>query len=312
VRHRAVRAWPQRADLWETARRLYLDIDAAASAIAAQGDEVTPDAVQREQGAAVRRMVDAHPEMTEGADVLDPVRLPILACYMRRWDVGEESWAREYQTEAVVRSVDAVFDSASWARVPVRDGAVVTRSATYPLQRLAAEAYYDPSDGGDPGALCVGAKLPDGRAVVLHVAEMHMRMPDQMARVVADCDAHDVRTLTAEQNMMHAGEQAQLTAMVADVNRKRVGAGKRPIVLRFKATHEDKDQRVRSLDHPLSTGRMLVAESVPAILGERADAWRPGGKCVDDVLDATQRIGEACGVIGGAERDARWVRGFRL
>lgn len=311
VRHRAVRAWPQRADLWEAARRTYLDIDAAASALTARGEVVTPDAVQREQGAAVRRMVEAHPEMTEGADVLDPVRLPILACYMRRWDVGEESWAREYQTEAVVRLPDATFDSSAWVRVPIRDGAVVTRSGAYQLARLQLVAYYDPSDGGDPGALAVGARLPDGRCVVLHVVEMRMRMPDQIGRVVADCDAHDVRTLTAEQNMMHAGEQAQLAAAVAVVNRKRAGAGKPAIALRFQATHEDKDQRVRSLDHPLSTGRMLVAGSVPAVLGERADAWRPGGHSVDDVLDAAQRVGEMCGVIADPRNQpARVVRGL--
>jgi len=295
-RHRAVRAWPTRSDLWEEAKRAYLDFDAASESLQSRGEEVTPDAVQAEQHAIVRRMVEARPEMLEGADVLDPVRLPILSCYTRRWDLGEEAWSREYQTEAIVRTADATFDSTAWVRVVVVDGHVVTKSARYPVDRLRAVAYYDPSDGGDMGAVAVGAQLPDGRAVLLHAVELPGRMPVQMPAVVDACDRLDA-DLTAEPNMMHDSEQQALAAAWESMNRKRVNGGRRKLVLRFVATTENKEQRIRSLDHPLSTGRLLISGAVGAALGERADAWRPGRRCTDDILDAVQRVGEMTGVI---------------
>lgn len=111
--------------------------------------------------------------------------------------------------------------------------------------------------------------------------------------------------------MMHAGEQAQLAQAVATANRRRTGLGRLAIVLVMQATHEDKDQRIRSLDQPLATGRMMIADDVSSILAERADAWRPGGRSTDDVLDAAQRVGERCGVIADPRNEpARVVRGL--
>jgi len=144
----------------------------------------------------------------------------------------------------------------------------------------------------------VGVGLPDGRGVVLHAAELPGRMPAQMPVVVASCDRHDA-DLVAEPNMMHAAERVQLEELWQAMVVARTALGKRPLGLTFRPTTEDKDQRVRSLDEPLATGRLMVADAVSPMLAERADAWRPGGRCVDDILDAVQRVAEMTGAIAG-------------
>lgn len=327
-RHRAVLRWPE-SPRWEECRRIYLDVDGAVASLQARGMVVDPVAVQDEQVSLATEYHDAHAdEMDAGAEVMDPHRLPILACYMRRWDIGDEAFEREYQTSPAPRRPGAIFDPQAWVTMyPVTRGRVTADAApvdaaarnrlaqwiadhpgmdvpaavvTSGGQRYAIDrpvAHYDPSDGGDPGALAIGCRLPDGRAVVLYVHEHTGRMSAQMADYVATCDAWGA-DLQAEANMMHEAERLELQRLWADMNRRRVDTDRRPLGLTFQHTHEDKEQRIRSLDTPFQHGRLCVLHGIDDVLARRAAVWDPARNNVDDVLDAVQRVAERCGVGG--------------
>ena len=298
-RYRAVVAWPVRSDLWERCREVFRDVDGAVAELEAEGVTPAKPLVQKRQARRARAFYHANrAAMDEGAVVLDPERLPIIACYMILWSIGVEAFEREYQTNATPKRVGSIFDPSAWVQMIVSNGSVHTPGGrVHPLSALWARAHWDPSDGGDPGAIAVGVALPDGRAVLLYVEEYPGRMSEQIPAVVSVCDRFDA-DLQAEANMMHDSEQVALRTEVMRINAIRVAANKAPIGLVFQQTTENKERRIRSLDTPLSGGTLAVTVGIDGVLARRAGAWDPAKTCVDDVLDAVQRVGEMCGVIG--------------
>jgi hypothetical protein len=303
-RYRAVLSWPDpsTAPMWAECERLYLDVDGAAASLRARGLPVTPVATQDEQRRIATDYHAAHPEMDAGAVVLDPHRMPILAAYMRRWDIGDEAFEREYQTEPSVRRTGAIFDPARWRRAVVvapswsprvAPTAALVSGQTTSLAAVRMVAYYDPSDGGDAGACAIGGQLPDGRCLLVAAQALPGRMLEQMDPTIAACDVWDA-DLAAEANMMHDSERAALRARWAAMNRRREGQGRRVLSLTFPATTENKAQRIRSADVPLSTHRAIVGSTCSPALDAQALAWRPDIDGPDDILDAMQRVIERC------------------
>lgn len=102
--YRSIISWPKRTDLWEEARKIYVDL--------------TRGSVEKRYAEAFAFYQDHLEEMDEGVEVLWPEEEPIFDLYVQLWTEGEASFLSEKQNEPRDPSRQ-LFDmpGASWFRV---------------------------------------------------------------------------------------------------------------------------------------------------------------------------------------------------
>ena len=279
IRCPAVTRWPE-SSRWEEAKKIFLDIDGYSSAAA------------REQ--AVLAYYDLHrDEMSAGAEVLDPERLPIERAYLTRWAVREIVWAKDY--DVLPRALgDRLFDSTAWKRCRWGSdrGAIITSGGrALALADHVIEATWDPSDGGDPGALAVGFEDAAGRTLVLRVLLMQgVRLTEQIKQVVAECARSRVRHLQAESNSLDSAGEAALRAEIARVAAFTPGWS---MSVELRATTESKVTRIVNLEPDVTNGLVEFAEDIPQAVSAQFDDFDPRrDDNSDDAPDAVQRLRE--------------------
>lgn len=80
----AIEAWPERTDLWDRAKRIYLDL------------ELSPEPEVRE--ACAQAFYEANrEEMDQGVQLLDPVALDAFKCHVKIWSEGLTAFMTEMQ-----------------------------------------------------------------------------------------------------------------------------------------------------------------------------------------------------------------------
>jgi len=272
--HAAVRRWPTRDDLWAECRRIYFDADA---------HETRDD-----RRAAALEFYEARREaMDEGADVLDPYRLPIFACYVKLWDIGEAAFATEFQMDTRTGRGGRIFDSSKFTRHRIIGDAVVSAGGkSIPISTLTKAGHWDPSDGGgDDGAIVIGGGERNGRTLLLEIIATQARTSDQIRTLVGAAKRHGLRAFQYEGN--------QLSSLLWDALQAECKAQDWPLTLTPKHTTENKEERLAGTEPACSTGLISFPEDTdPAHLREYDDFDKRKRKNKDNVMDAVQRVHE--------------------
>ncbi|MEL6189427.1 MAG: hypothetical protein AAFU79_32795, partial [Myxococcota bacterium] len=154
----ALLSWPDRLDLWEKCKHIYLNL-----------------ALGSHRKAAARAFYEAHRELMDaGAAVLDEAAQPLYALFEMIWCEGMGSFLQEMQHQ--VRGLgDAIFDASRFTRCEVIEdpklGTVIVNGATgkaIPLSAMRRRvARWDPSTGapnGDYASIAVILRDQDGYA----------------------------------------------------------------------------------------------------------------------------------------------------
>lgn len=279
IRCPAVTRWPE-SPRWEEAKKIFLDIDGYSSA------------AQREQ--AVLAYYDLHrEEMSAGAEVLDPERLPIERAYLTRWAVREIVWAKDF--DVLPRALgDRLFDSTSWRRCRwSADRASLTTSGgrTLHLDEHRLKSAWDPSDGGDAGALAIGFRDTLGRVLVARIALMEgVKLTGQIVQVVRECARLRVSYLQFESNSLDSAGEAALRAEIARVEALTPGWR---MTAAGRNTSENKTTRLVNLEPDITNGLVEFAEDItPAVCAQFDDFDPRRDDNADDAPDATQRLVE--------------------
>ena len=144
-----VRSWPEidpegRAaeGLWAENKRRFFDVET-------HGDDM-----QARIQSSHDHFEENREEMEAGSVVLDAARMPIDAAYRKRWEVGETAWRTEYEVD--IRAPGAnVFEPDTWPRFTSHDAHLCMLGNDVPYASMQLAAHYDPSDGGDDGALVI-------------------------------------------------------------------------------------------------------------------------------------------------------------
>lgn len=272
--HPAVRAWPPRTDLWEQCRAIYFDADA---------HETRDD----RRSAALEFYEANKAAMDENADVLDPYRLPIFACYVKLWDIGPAAFATEFQMDTRTGRAGRIFDSSRFARHRVIGGAVVSAGGkSLPLAGLRKAGHWDPSDGGgDDGAIVIGAGERNGRTMILEIIATQARTSEQIRALVSAAKRHGLTSFQYEGN--------QLSSLLWDALQAECRAQGWPLTLVPKHTSENKEDRLAGMEPATSAGLISFPDDAdPKHLREfdDFDARRTNNR--DNVMDAVHRVHE--------------------
>lgn len=289
-----VRQWPTHPDaerLWQENLRIYHD-RARFPVDRADSDEL--------RAAASDAHFEAHREvMAEGAVVLDGARMPIHRCYQRRSDIGETAWATEYEV-SVSPPGAGVLRPDTWPRFERRGQVLAFRGDEVLLKDLQLEAHYDPSDGGDDGALVVVAAW-QGCFFVVHsqvwTDARISRQIEELPEALRFWVGLGLRELQWEPTQGSASEI-----------KRRIEQGLRDAQLRItvKDRHstERKESRIVATLEPLGArGEILLPDDLPGVLLVQAHDFDPSSRTNrDDWLDALQRAIERHQSRRGAQR----------
>ena len=276
-RFAAVIRWPDRADLWEACRAVWADL--------------TLGPLEVREAAARRFYADRRAEMDAGAELLDPVAVPLFAVYLTIWSQGMRSVLRELQNEPRDPTA-ALFDSASFARCRLerdREDEVII-AADGRRVRLAdcqVRGRWDPAMGegdGDFAALAVIAFDRFGFGYLLQVWMRRARPSAQLEALWAIAERWGMRRVSLESN----GFQAMLANDFARMQRERREAGRFwQLQVLPEPSSEEKASRIASLEVPLTAGWLQLdpAGVPPEVLAQFDDF--PGGDH-DDGPDAVE------------------------
>lgn len=260
----AVVRWPDATEVWDEAHAIYADLS----------DGADPD----ERWARALAFLAEHPEATEGAVTVDPVRLPIEACYRRRWDVGELAWAREYEVCPTAPG-EGLFCTDDWPIFAVDGDYIVIGRQRYPWRGLKRRAAWDPSEGGDDGGLAVLGREASGRCLILHSDLMGIRASQQVPRVVAACRQWELRELLVE----------QLTSTLEDALQAEARRQGIRLALRKVTQTRNKEIRLSDMEAPASGGLLARREDMPMHHRRKWDDFDPSRRDnADDLLDAVE------------------------
>lgn len=301
-----LRRWPDRKDLWEQARRMYFDV-------AEYGDR------PRAARAALTFYLDNRVEMDRGADVLDSVRMGPWRCHQLVWDLGQSVFRREFLVETGVVANGLLqpdkWPRWRWASRMAGSESVIVKGKEVSISELALEAHYDPSDGGDDGALVIaghkGGRMLVFAALAMRGMGLSQQIP-QVVRAVASWAPLGLKCLQwepppgaaslAREHLRNGLSQAGLRITIVD-----------------KPSSEHKETRIANTLEPLGSGGLLCLpeDCDPRIM--RLIAQFDPGKTnqTDDVLDALQRCAErmqsasAAEVAQAARSALRSLRGGR-
>lgn len=266
-RYPAVTRWPT-DPIWDAVKATYLDVSTG----------LEPDARWNK----ALTLLDNHPEAYENAITIDPTRLPIQECFRRRWDVGELSWAREYDVLPNAPG-STLFNTSSWPRFRL-DGPTIVTDKGIPIAwkaHLKLSLAYDPSEGGDDGALCLMGKEASGRCYILDSETMGIHASSQIPRLVAMAKKWGMREAIVEMN--------QFPSLLKDAIEKECKAvGISLNIIECRQTR-NKENRLSALEAPASNGLIAVRSDMPNNHLRLVDNFNPGRKDNrDDLLDAIE------------------------
>lgn len=276
-------AMPDNLDAWNAVRDIHF------------AEEFAEDPEARD--AAIRWYVDRHRDvLMAGCVELDPVTLPAWKCFQVLWDDGQTAFDREIQVSPRTAS-GRIFDTSTWPRIRVDDGRIhFVGSDREPIavSSLRLAAHYDPSDGGDDGALSiVGADNARRRyevgGLVMSDARLSVQVP-QVAREAVRFYPYGLRVLHWEPPPGAASTvERDLRAALADAMREAGHVG--TMRLERMPSRENKNARIVGGLEPLSAASMLhIRHDLPMSVVTTADDFDPARTDNrDDWLDALQR-----------------------
>lgn len=266
----AVLRWPDHQEPWDEARSIYLDADFDPS-LDADGRWERAEAFLAE-----------HPEAFEGAVVLDPAALPIDQCYRRRWDVGELAWAREYMLQPSVPG-EGLFRPDLWPRFALEGADLVIgdgdRQRRLRWSELRRTGAWDPSDGGDDGAIAVLGRERTERCYLLHSELMGVKASEQARVVVATAKRFGLREVIVEENKFGS-------LLRDELNRQAKLQGYRCAWIPIHQSR-NKETRLAELEGPTASGLLAVREDIPKRHLTQFAEFDPGrAGNTDDLIDA--------------------------
>jgi len=268
-----IRKWPDRADLWEQCRHIYYDIDT-------HGD------LEASKAAAKAFHAERKEEMDAGAVVLAPTIRDVYGCHSLRWDVGESSWAREYEMSVSVLG-GGVLGLDRWPRFHLAGDHIRIGQAEVLITDMRLTAHYDPSDGGDDGALVVVGEW-HGRYYVLGSKVWQTARLSVQVRGIPDALAPWVALGLQElQWEPTPGSASVVRTQILDA----CTAAGLAITLVDRHSSEQKEARITAMLEPLGAGGLIA---LPDDLDPRLEAqgqdFDPSQRDNDDDwLDALQR-----------------------
>jgi len=293
-RVRVVKRWPEcdpkgraSAGLWAENKAIYFDVDTYGEDQDARTE------------AAHEHYVEHQDEMDAGCIVLDPVRMPIDAAYRKRWDVGETAWATEYEID--IRAPGAgVFEPDTWPRYTwVGEDRDILRlhGRELPVRGMQLSAHYDPSDGGDDGALVIVGKLR-GRYYVLDVHLWEGARLSQQIAAIPDALRHWVNLgLRSLQWEPTTGSASVVEREIATRLRE---AGVSVAIDRKHSTERKESRIVATLEPKASGGLLAVSEGFQSRHEAQIADFNAGQRDNrDDLLDALQRSIERLEAVDG-------------
>jgi hypothetical protein len=268
-----VRAWPSNSDLWAECRRIYFDVDAGGSRKGAQS-------------LAESFYLEHKEQMDEGMVCLDPLRMGPWSAHTRRWDVGEYAWSREYEVRPSALG-GGVLGVERWPRFRESEGVVRIGSHTYPISMGQITAHFDPSDGGDDGALVVVGFIQGRYYVLVSKVWVGAKLSQQIAELpqhLAPYAPLGLRKLSWE-------PPAGAASVVRDQIRKSIQNSALSIALEDWHSTENKNSRILSTLEPMGNADLIaLPHNLPQRLLAQAAQWDPSRRDnPDDWLDALQR-----------------------
>ena len=294
-RVRVVKRWPEcdpegkaSAGLWAANKKIYFDVD-----------RYGEDQDARTE-AAHRHYAEHQAEMDAGCIVLDPVRMPIDVAYRKRWDVGETAWSTEFEID--IRAPGAgVFEPDTWPRyrwIGADRDIIRINGRELAVRAMKLSAHYDPSDGGDDGALVVVGKLR-GRFYVLEVRLWEGAKLSQQIAAIPDALRHWVSV------GLKALQWEPTTGSASVVEREIVTrlkeAGVYVAIDRKHSTERKESRIVATLEPKASGGLLAVSEGFQSRHeAQIADFNASQRDNRDDLLDALQRAVERLEAVDGA------------
>lgn len=279
--------------LWDECGALYKDLTL--------GTERERHAIAYAFYQANRAAMDANVVM------LDPVALPIFAFRKLIWTQGLKSVLQELQNDprasgskffdlATFRKCRVVGDRAGGGYVEhiERDGKPGRRVK---LEDLRTYARLDPIPGketgtmgddggsgaGDYAAIVILGRDAMGYGYVLDVWARRLRDTEQRAALWALCEKWGVEKATIESN----GFQRLLGRAFKKEQAARQAAGQYwRVNVSDDNSSKNKEDRIATLEGPITAGHLLFAEHLPELVNAQLDAWPDGDH--DDIPDAIE------------------------
>ena len=280
-KYQAIVSWPDRTDLWDRARRIYLDLEL--------GDEP----VRR---ACVRAFYESNrEEMDAGAKVLDEVAAPLFNLYLEIWSNGLRSFMRERQNDPR-NPDDQLFVSERFRRFDLveRHGELVIvtvadeqgRRREVKLSETRRYLRWDPSMGGsgsDYAAVACVARDRLGYTYVLAVWMRRARPTGQLAAVWAEAERFSIQRGSLESN----GFQKLLDNEFRRQRAKREAEGRFfQLALELDPSTTNKEDRIAGLEVSAANGWLLFNSAIPQPVLAQFDDFPNGDH--DDGPDAVE------------------------
>lgn len=277
-RYPAVTSWPT-DPVWEQVEATYLDLSSG----------LTPD----ERWA--RAIAQITPAAYDGAVTIDPVRLPIDVCFRRRIDAGPTAWAREWAVQPTAPG-STLFEPDRWPRYRVDGASYVIGTTTLPWRTLRLAMAYDPSEGGDDGAVALLGRETTGRCYVLDTRILTTRASLQVPDVVSMARQWGLTEILVEANQMPS-------LLRQAIEREAREQGVRLSIIEIRQTR-NKEIRLSALEAPAANGLLAVRTDIPTHHLRLIEAFDPSRRDNrDDLLDAIEMAYTHLTAVG-----ARWGR----
>lgn len=295
-KYQAIISWPDRTDLWDRARRIYLDLELGEEPI---------------RSACARAFYEANREaMNAGAEVLDPVAAPLFELYREIWSNGLRSFMRERQNDPR-NPDDQLFVSESFRRFDIveRNGELVIvsdpdefgRRREVPLAETRRYLRWDPSMGGSGADFGAVASLARDRLGFTYVLALWMRRARPGVQLEAVWSASEVWGIhrgSLESN----GFQALLDNEFRRQHLQRQEQGRWfQLQLELDPSTTNKEDRIAGLEPMAANGWLLFNRSIGQPVFNQFDDFPNGDN--DDAPDAVEG---AFARLGG--RSPRMVR----
>lgn len=207
--------------------------------------------------------------------------MPITTALRRKIDRGPIAWAREFQVRPQVPG-STLFEPDGWPRFRV-DGPTA-RSAdgtARPWKTLKLALAYDPSEGGDDGALAPLGRAQTGEYFILDSELLTTKASLQVPHVVGMAKRWGLAEVLVDANQMPSLLRQAIEDEVRD-------QGVRLSVIEVRQTR-NKENRLSALEAPASNGPLAVREDVPTHHQRLIEAFDPRRRDNrDDILDAIE------------------------
>lgn len=249
VRFQAMKAWPLRLDLWERCREVW-------------ANKANPNRV--EDARAFFELYEE--EMTEGAEVLDPVAQPLFTLFTILWSRGEAAFWKDLQNDP--RPAGSVTFDLSKAKKCRFDGKVITAAdgRTTALEDCRGVIWLDPrasknTKKNDFGAVAVVVEDPHGYRYAIVVSLKRDAPAQQRARLWTVFERFPELEVCYEDNGFQAlqGESFEHDREARERDGKR--ADMSPLGI---TTTENKDDVIAAMEPDIWHGWLQFADDLPA------------------------------------------------